>query len=245
MNETAVNTAKVKEQIQGKYDREVDKYDSIFLNRAGQHFIRKKMFAAQSFNYIKPGQDVLEVGSATGVFSFVYEKLGINLTAVDLSPENIKWASEKGKKLNSSITFKQADVESLPFKDNTFDGVLSFSTLRYVPNIDLALKEIYRVVKPGGYIILDFPNKKCPWFGGMKKKIIGREHIFDNHYYVEEVKDMVARAGFKDIETRRGLFVPKGTPDNWVPAFRVSEFLAERLPVVKDYSAIIFIGGRK
>ena len=243
MNTAAVK--KVKQEIQGKYDREVAKYDGIFENRAGRHFIKRKLAKARSFGYIEPGQKVLEVGSATGVFSFEYEKFNIKLTSIDLSPENIKWASNKGRMMNSSIMFKEADVESLPFEDNSFDGVLSFSTLRYVPDIDQALREIYRVLRPGGYVILDFPNKKCPWFGGMKKKVIGREHIFDNHYYVEQVREMVARAGFIDTEIKQGLFVPKGTPDRLFPLFRVAEVFAERLPIIKDYSAIIFIGGRK
>ena len=240
-----VNTKKVKSEIQEKYDREVAKYDGIFENRAGRHFIKRKLQVAQSFDYIQPGQKILEAGSATGVFSFEYEKFGIDLTSVDLSPENIKWASDKAKKLNSKVKFQVADIESLPFHDNTFDGVLSFSTLRYVPNVDLALKEIYRVIKPGGYIILDFPNKKCPWFGGMKKKVLGREHIFDTHFYKEDVKRLVQDAGFKDVQIKSGLFVPKSTPDNWFPVFRFSESVAEVLPVIRNYSAIIFIGGKK
>jgi ubiquinone/menaquinone biosynthesis C-methylase UbiE len=235
----------VKDAIKEKYDREVDKYDSIFITKAGKHFIKRKLKIAKSYKFIESGQNILEVGSATGVFSFEYEKLGVKLTSIDLSPENIKWAENKAKANNSSIDFKVADVENLPFEDNSFDGILSFSTLRYVPDIDKAMKEIYRVVKPGGYIIIDFPNKNCPWFGGMKKKILGREHIFDNHYKIAEVKELVSKANFKNIIIKKGLFIPKSAPDGLFWLFKIIEFIAEKIPILKNYSAIIFAGAKK
>jgi ubiquinone/menaquinone biosynthesis C-methylase UbiE len=240
-----MNTEIIKDSIKEKYDREVSQYDEIFQTKGGKHFIKKKLLKAESYGFIKKGQNVLEIGSATGVFSFEYEKYDINLTAIDLSPENIKWAKNKAANKNSSIEFQVADVEILPFPDNYFDGILSFSTLRYVPNIDLALKEIYRVLKPGGYIIIDFPNKKCPWFGGLKKKVLGREHIFDNHYYWKDIVIMMSKTNFKNVKMKRGLFVPKSTPNNLFWLFSIIEFFAEKLPVLKTYSAIIFIGANK
>jgi ubiquinone/menaquinone biosynthesis C-methylase UbiE len=235
----------IKDSIRNKYNREVAMYDTIFETKGGQHFIKKKLLKAESYKYIKKGQNILEVGSATGVFSFEYEKYGINLTSIDLSPENIKWSKKKAKKKNSSIDFQIADVENLPFPENYFDGILSFSTLRYVPNIDKALQELFRVLKPGGFIIIDFPNKKCPWFGGLKKKVLGREHIFDNHYYINDIKKMMGKTNFKDIKFERGLFIPKSTPDKLFWLFKIFEFFAEKLPVIRTYSAIIFVGAKK
>ncbi len=238
-------TVDVKNSIKEKYDREVAQYDHIFRTKAGQHFIKRKLAIAESFGYIKKGQNVLEVGSATGVFSFEYEKYCINLTSIDLSPENIKWAKNIAIKKNSTIIFQVADMENLPFPDNFFDGVLSFSTLRYAPNIEIVLSEIYRVLKPAGYIIVDLPNKKCPWFGGIKKKILGREHIFDNHYYWKDIIAIMNSTDFTNVRMKRGLFIPKSTPNKLFWIFRTFEFFAEKLPIINSYSAIIFIGAQK
>lgn len=240
-----MNTDKIKDSIKDKYDREVANYDDIFQSKGGKHFILKKLRKAESYNFIKKDQNILEVGSATGVFSFEYEKYDINLTSIDLSSENIKWAKNKAKEKNTSIEFQVADVEKLPFPDDHFDGILSFSTLRYVPNIGIALNEIYRVLKPGGFIIIDFPNKKCPWFGGLKKKVLGREHIFDNHYYWDDIIKMMNQTDFKNVKLKRGLFIPKSTPNMLFWLFRIFEFFAEKLPVIRTYSAIIFIGAQK
>lgn len=240
-----MSTKSIKASIKAKYDNEVALYDGIFKNKAGMHFIKRKLSIAKSYKFIKENQHILEIGSATGVFSFEYKKLGVKLTSIDLSTENIKWAKQKAIELKTSIKFIVADVENLPFEDESFDGVLSFSTLRYVPNIDKAIQEIYRVLKPGGYIILDFPNKKCPWFGSIKKKVLGREHIFDNHYELEEIKTIFTRSHFNNLILKKGLFVPKSTPNKLFWLFKIFESIAEKPPILRNYSAIIFVGAVK
>jgi ubiquinone/menaquinone biosynthesis C-methylase UbiE len=240
-----MNNEEIKTQIRDKYDAEVEKYDDIFKNKAGKHFIKTKMVKAISFKNINPEQKILEIGCATGIFSFEYEKLGIYLTSIDLSSENIKFANLKKRRFNSKINFRVGDTERLEFNNDTFDGIISFSTLRYVPNIKKALSEIYRVLKPGGYVILDFPNKKCPWFGHLKKKVLGREHIHDNFYYKEDIKKMFSEVGFQNIIIKQGLFIPKSTPDILFPLFKFFEFFFERIPLIKDTSAIIFCNAQK
>ena len=56
--------------------------DDIFVNKAGEHFIKRKLDIACSFGFIKKGQKVLEIGSATGIFSFELEKFGIEKEAL-------------------------------------------------------------------------------------------------------------------------------------------------------------------
>jgi ubiquinone/menaquinone biosynthesis C-methylase UbiE len=235
----------IKNEIRSKYDNEVEKYDDIFKNKAGLHFIRRKIAKAISFNAINKNQNILEIGSATGVFSFEYEKLGVKLTSIDLSPKNIEYVNKKKLAQNSMIDFQVGDVENLQFLDNNFDGIISFSTLRYVPNIEKALNELFRVLKPNGYIIIDFPNKLCPWFGHLKKLILGREHIHDNHYFKRDIIRLMKEAGFKSIKIKRGLLIPKSTPDFVFPLFKVFEFFAEKIPFINVFSAIIFCYGKK
>lgn len=240
-----MDSEEIKSSIREKYDQEVAAYDGIFINKSGRHFIKKKLGFAKGFGKIKEGQHLLEIGSATGIFSFEFEKLGINLTSIDLSPQNIRWAENKANRLGSEVKFICADAENLPFEDNKFDGILSFSTLRYVPDLEKALLEIHRVLVPGGYMIIDFPNKRCPWFGGLKKKVLGREHIFDNHYYREDIHKLLAKTGFRNIELKGGLFIPKSTPDGWFWLFQIFEMISENIPFLNRYSAILFVKGEK
>ncbi len=240
-----MNNEMIKRRIKEKYNLEFEKYDNNFKSKAGKHFIKRKIEQAVSFKVIREREKVLEVGSATGIFSFEYEKLNIQLISIDLAYMNINYAKYKKKLKDSKIDFRVGDVEDLEFDDNTFDGVLSFSTLRYVPNIKKALSEIYRVLKPGGYIILDFPNKNCPWFGSLKKYVLGREHIHDNHYLNKEIENLLFDTGFININIKQGLFIPKSTPNRLFSLFRMFEFLAEKIPMINNYSAIIFCNASK
>jgi len=235
----------IKNQIREKYDKEAEIYDDYYAKKAGKHFIKRKLETALYFRKIKNRQELLEVGSATGIFSFEYAKLGVNLVAIDLSPKNIKLAKNKNKQQCERIDFRVGDVEKLDFNNAIFDGVISFSTLRYVPNLKKALLEINRVLKPGGYIILDFPNRNCPWFKLLKKPLLRREHIHDNTYTENELIKFLLKVGFKDICFKKILFISKETPNFLLPIFKILEFIAERLPVINNTAAIIFCNAVK
>ena len=66
------------------------------------------------------------------------------------------------------VAFKQADVPPLPFSDNSFDAVVSFQVIEHIENDNEFVGEIYRVLKPGGLLILSTPNitmslTRNPW----------------------------------------------------------------------------------
>lgn len=71
------------------------------------------------------------------------------------------------------------DVEELPFKSNVFDNVISFGVLHHTPNTEKGIKEIYRVLKPGGKAFLSFYYKnfllRQPmfWFMTIAMRILG------------------------------------------------------------------------
>lgn len=243
--EKKMEVKEIKNEIKKKYDKEARIYDDYYLSKAAKHFMRRKIETALSFGKIKKGQSCLEIGSATGVFSFEFVKFGIDLTSIDLSRENIKIAKEKNMERGARIDFRIGDVENSEFEDGVFDGVLSFSTLRYVPGIKKALSEIKRIIKPGGYIILDFPNKNCPWFNLLKKPITGKKHIHDNQYSRKELRELLSETGFKNIRFKTVLFTPKVTPNPVLPIIKACEYIGERMPVIKNTAAIIFCCGEK
>ncbi|PID00868.1 MULTISPECIES: class I SAM-dependent methyltransferase [unclassified Sporosarcina] len=96
--------------------------------------------------------NVLEIGSGTGI-NFPYYQQAKHVTAIEPNPEMSRRATRRGRNAHVPITLYEANAESLPFADHTFDTVISTLVFCTIPNPLLALKEIQRVSKPGATIL--------------------------------------------------------------------------------------------
>jgi len=123
------------------YDSISKGYNSLYMNEQCKKFeIIKKL--------VKGGL-VLDLGCGTG---FITEKLG-NVVGIDYSINMLKLC-QKG------LNLVCANAELLPFKDNSFDTIISMTVLQDVDDVVSSVSEIKRVLKPDGRIILSVLNKK-------------------------------------------------------------------------------------
>lgn len=101
-------------------------------------------------------ESLLDIGCGFGgLTSLVAEKLGARkIHGIDVDAEALREAQDKG------IVTHHRDVSdgALPFQDNMFDMVISLGMLDYLPFFDPLLKEMHRVLKPGGYVVIALPN---------------------------------------------------------------------------------------
>ena len=111
---------------------------------------------------IAPGEIVLDVGCGTGAVAMAMRRrLGTSgrVYGIDPAPQMIAVARRKAKRARLAIDYQVAGVEALPFPDDTFDVVTSSLMMHHLP-ADLqrtGLKEMYRVLKPGGrLLVVDF-----------------------------------------------------------------------------------------
>jgi len=104
------------------------------------------------FAGVKPGARVLDVACGTGVVAITAARAGAHVTGSDLTPELIERAKENAKLARVEIELSVADVEELPYADATFDAVLSQFGHMFAPRPDVAVREMLRVLKPGGTI---------------------------------------------------------------------------------------------
>ena len=97
--------------------------------------------------------DVLEVAVGTGLNFDAYPR-EIRLTGIDLSEQMLEIARTRATDLDRDVELRQGDAHSLPFADSTFDTVVCTFGLCAIPDIDAALDEMTRVLKPAGKLIL-------------------------------------------------------------------------------------------
>jgi ubiquinone/menaquinone biosynthesis C-methylase UbiE len=107
---------------------------------------------------LRPGLQVLDLASGSGEPALTLASLvgpGGHVTATDLVPDMLDIAEENARRLGlSNMTFKQADAEALPFPGESFDVVTCRFGIIYCPDAGQALREIQRVLRPGGRVAL-------------------------------------------------------------------------------------------
>lgn len=99
---------------------------------------------------LRPGELVLDVAAGTGVSTADLERDGVRAIAVDLSLGMI----EVGRRERPGVTFVAGDALALPFSDETFDATTVSFGLRNVSDVEAALRELLRVTKPGGRLVI-------------------------------------------------------------------------------------------
>ena len=104
------------------------------------------------FAGVKKGDRVLDVACGTGVVALTAARRGANVSGLDLSPALLVEARKNAEIIGAKVDFREGDVEALPYKDGEFDVVLSQFGHMFAPRPEFAIREMLRVLKPGGRI---------------------------------------------------------------------------------------------
>lgn len=96
------------------------------------------------------GLDVLDVGCGQGIDVVRYARAGARIRGIDLTPRHVELAQMHVAALGLEAEIVLGDAETLPFEDQSFDRVSSNGVLHHTPDIVAAMREIHRVLRPGG-----------------------------------------------------------------------------------------------
>jgi phosphatidylethanolamine/phosphatidyl-N-methylethanolamine N-methyltransferase len=135
--------------LKKRYDRIAPVYDLLEAPMEGLFFKqwRQRLWAKAT------GHHILEVGVGTGK-NFDYYPKNARLTAIDFSQEMLKQAELAKTRKNTLVDLTLMDVQALCYADNSFDTVIASFVFCSVPLPIKGLKELYRVCKPGGQVLL-------------------------------------------------------------------------------------------
>jgi SAM-dependent methyltransferase len=195
---------------------------------------------------LKSGMKVLEIGCGTGFFTKEIIKKPVQLTAIDISPDLIEVARKNI--LDSNVEFIIENAYQMAFDDQTFDAVIGSSVLHHL-DVNLALKEIYRVLKPGGYIAFTEPNMMNPQIALQKnipalKKTLG-DSPDESAFFIWSIRKKLKKNRFTRVDIIPFDFlhprIPKGLIKNILP---VAD-LAEKIPLLKQISGSLYIKATK
>jgi demethylmenaquinone methyltransferase/2-methoxy-6-polyprenyl-1,4-benzoquinol methylase len=129
------------------------------------HLWRRRAVARSG---IREGDRVLDVCAGTGELArLLSQKVGASgsVTGADFCAEMLDLAREKCGTRCLNLTFILSDAKTLPFRDNTFDAVTVAFGMRNIPDTSLALRELKRVLKPGGiFLCLELTRPRVRWF---------------------------------------------------------------------------------
>lgn len=207
----------------------------------------------------------LDCGCAEGGYTTALARYGADqVVGIEPNEELIRRAEDQPHP--SSVTYRCASAEALPFPENSFDGVLLNEVLEHVADEELTLREIWRVLRPAGHLALFSPNRWFP-FEGHGLRIDARRSIgcpvplmpwlpdrltqpfaTARNYWPSKLRSLVRRTGFDIVEA--GWALPQFEVYVWLPKRVIARYRRglpriERSPAARLAAVSTFILARK
>jgi len=157
---------------------------------------------------VQAAENILDVGCGIGGSSlYLAEKFNAQATGITLSPVQAARATERALEANLSLRteFQVANAQEMPFADNSFDLVWSLESGEHMPDKKKFLQECYRVLKPGGKLIMvtwcHRPTDESPLTADEQKHLQDIYRVYCLPYVISlpEYTEIVTACGFKDL----------------------------------------------
>lgn len=185
-------------ELEGHYDKKSSVWQTK-INRLGFETayvsLLRKVLWQKCYAQHAVDLRVLDVGTGTGAMASAFCKLWprrFRLDGIDISAEMLRRAEGHLRSHDVDLTLSRADLEALPYPDNTFDVVLVAHVLEHQVAPDRAIAELYRVLKPGGLLIACMTRRSS--FGAYVQ-LMWRTHQVE----MKSAKDWFRRCGFRSV----------------------------------------------
>jgi arsenite methyltransferase len=153
---------------------------------------------------LKPGETLLDLGSGGGIDCFLAAKrVGPDgrVIGVDMTPEMIRLARENAEKSGlKNVEFRQGEIEKLPLDDGSVDATISNCVINLSTDKEQVFREIYRVLKPGGRMMISDIVLDSELPESVKKSVAAYTGCIGGALKRQEYMAAITKAGFTKVE---------------------------------------------
>jgi ubiquinone/menaquinone biosynthesis C-methylase UbiE len=196
----------------------------------------EKIALNKFFTKIPKTEIIIDLGGGFGRMAPIYNKKAKHCLLIDPSKKMIGKARTFCRQL-TNVKTKKGCLTEIPVKDNYADIVLIVRTLHHCPNLKLAFKEVNRILKPGGFLILEFANKahfknifrsfshlKLDCFENQPKNITKKKQVPFYNFHPSYIKKTLGHNGFTikrqlSVSNFRNSFLKKLLPLSFLLKF--------------------------
>ena len=173
------------------YDRQMRLFDRIWFG-GGREWLTERATGR-----------VLEVAVGTGL-TFPHYPPDVDLTGLELSPEMLSRARDRAADLGLTVDLREGDAQEVPFADGSFDSVVCALALCSIPDAARAVREMHRVLVPGGrLLLLDHVGSTVPPLRAAQWLVEQGSRRLAGEYFTRRQLPHVTAAGFEIVETER------------------------------------------
>jgi ubiquinone/menaquinone biosynthesis C-methylase UbiE len=190
---------------------EYDKWHAKVFESDPEHADESSPWYQIVLQFLPPvqGKRILEIACGRGGFSRLLGSRDASVCGADFSASAVAIAKEKllgHPTLADRVTYVQADAQNMPFEENSFDIVVSCETIEHVPDPRAAVREMYRVCKPGGTLYLTTPNYLNFMglyliYAALRHPGLKSSQPLDERFFFPQIRHFVTGAGWKIIRT--------------------------------------------
>ncbi len=194
-------TQDIKNKSFKRFNEWSKKYDKSVLQRLV--FRRSHVMFIDSIVSDNRPFRILDIGCGTGEFALKLKqrRSDIHFAGVDISNEMIGVARKKFES-DDKVEFRVSDAEHMPYADNTFDYITCSHSFHHYPNKRKAIREMFRVLKDSGKVMIIDGCKDSPRGRFIFDFIVRRHEINVHHLHSKQFQKIMGRTGFRDIYQR-------------------------------------------
>ena len=178
------------------FDEWTERYDQWFTEPIGKLIRETEGELVRDFLDPKPGEKVLDAGCGTGIFTIDFLVAGARVAGLDISEPMLSVARKRTK--GYPFFAVRGDMRYLPFKDESFDKVVSITALEFIADAKSVIDELFRVTRPQGSVVVATLNSLSPWAARRKAKTQrGQRHILEDAFFrsPDELLDCSSHGG--------------------------------------------------